>query len=552
MRSVFTQGATLTIIVLVLLGGGVRVGRTATLVQAAVKQVDNARPAQRTPRRRLGEVGRFAKWAKVEIALAGPASRASGQPNPFAILVDFIFTSPSGKMFDVPGFYDGNGKGGPNGNVWKVRFSADETGKWSFASRSRDDRLDGYTGSFTVAGPAADAPDFYRWGRLEAVATAANGIRYLKFRDGPYWLKAGCDDPENFLGNHENYNTLQKRKAAVDYLARRGINSIYIMTHNVGGDDKDVWPWLGATGREARANGGTESRFDVAKLGQWRELFEHMQAKGVVTYLVLEDDSAWKGYDHPRYYRELIARFGDLPALILNFNEEHNENYRLSAALDYMRQLDEIDAYDHPRGVHNVNSPNDDYIDASQVDFTSIQTNSGDALRHNKLTLDWIDRCRSRRKRVLMVGFDEGRPEENRKAWWSAYLGGGVWEAHVREPYDRPLSAWEPVWTELGGTRAFMESVPFWEMQPRNDLVTSGNAFCLARPGVAYALYLPAGGSVDVELAAKTGYEAAWWNPANGRNGSFQGKHRAGGGRRKFTAPGPGDWALQIVESEQR
>ena len=81
---------------------------------------------------------------------------------------------------------------------------------------------------------------FWKLGRLEAVGTAANRIRYLKFRDGPYWLKAGCDDPENFLGRYRHYNSLEKRKRAIDYLASRGINSLYIMTHNLEGDDKDA------------------------------------------------------------------------------------------------------------------------------------------------------------------------------------------------------------------------------------------------------------------------------------------------------------------------
>ena len=159
-----------------------------------------------------------------------------------------------------------------------------------FSSSSSEGQLDGYSGTFTVTDPSSGAAEFYRWGRLEYTGTAENNIRYLKFRDGPYWLKAGCDDPENFLGNYSNYNTTAKRKAAVDYLAERGINSLYIMTHNVGGDDKDVWPWLGDTPREAMANAARDARFDVAKLAQWRELFEHMEMKGVDDQAVLACD----------------------------------------------------------------------------------------------------------------------------------------------------------------------------------------------------------------------------------------------------------------------
>jgi len=500
------------------------------------------------------DLDRFAKWSKIEFSFAGPASRGRAEPNPFAIRLDVVFTCPSGRQYQMPGFYDGDGKGGLDGNVWKVRFSADEVGMWAFRAQSSHKLLDGRTGKFTVAPVSPNAEGFWKWGRLEYTGTPANGIRYLKFRDGPYWLKAGCDDPENFLGNYRNYSTQAKRKAAVDYLAARGVNSLYIMTHNLGGDDRDVWPWLGETAREAMTNGGQDSRFDVARLEEWRELFEYMQGRGVVPYVILEDDSAWKSYDHDRYYREIVARFGYLPALIFNLGEEHNENYRLTEALGWIERLAEVDPYDHPRGIHNVNRPTDQYVRAAQVDFTSIQTGSpgsraglDNALEHNRMTIDWISRCKSLGQRTLMVGFDEGRPEQHRAAWWAAYLGGGVWEAHVPKPYDRPMSAWEPTWTELGGARAFMETLPFWEMESRNDLVKSGKAICLAKQRTAYALYLPIGGNVTIELTGQTTYEVAWWNPANGSDGRFQDRRVVKGGTVRLTAPGDGDWAVRIL-----
>lgn len=498
----------------------------------------------------------FTKWSKIELSFRGPTSVGRGAPNPFAVKLDVEFRSPSGRRYRVPGFYDGDGHGGLDGDVWKVRFSADEVGPWTYTTISDDRLLEGKTGQFSVTGISSDAEGLWRWGRLEAVGTAENGIRYLKFRDGPYWLKAGCDDPENFLGGCKNYDTLDKRKAAVDYLSERGINSFYMMTHNVDGDDKDVWPWLGQTPRAAKANSAGDVRFDVARLEQWRQLFEYMQTKGVVVYLVLEDDNAWQGYDHARYYREMIARFGYLPGLICNFNEEYNENYSLPQALEYMQQLADLDPYDHPRGIHNVNTPTDAYIDAPQIDFTSIQTGSPGgrgpgALSHNQRAIDWIERCRARGRRVLMVGFDEGRPEQDRRAWWSACLGSGVWEAHVLPPYDRPMSAWEAVWTELGGTRAFMESLPFWEMEPANEIVQSGRAFCLAKRGEVYALYLPEGGKVVVDLPADQEYAVGWWNPDQGRSGKLTPESRTSGGRQTLAAPAAGDWAVRIVTTRR-
>ncbi|MDO9254702.1 MAG: nitrilase-related carbon-nitrogen hydrolase [Bacteroidales bacterium] len=502
-------------------------------------------------------IGSFIKWQRVEIALPGPESEGRGEPNPFNITVDVIFTSPAGKQFIMPAFYDGDGRGGLDGSVWKVRFSADETGQWKFTSKSKNSKLNSYSGTFTVTASAKDSPHFYRWGRLESVATATNNIRYLKFREGPYWLKAGCDDPENFLGNLSNYDTNIKRREAVDYLSAKGINSLYIMTHTIDGDGKDVWPWFGQNAEEAKTNGVTGSRFDVAKLEEWRDLFEYMQVKGMVVYIVLEDDSGWKDYDHIRYYREMVARFGYLPALIFNFNEEYNENYSLPEALNLISQLKKLDPFNHPCGIHNVNTLNDDYIAASQIDFTSIQTGTAGEtvapgpLQYNQLVNDWINRCQSLTRRILMIGIDEGRPEEDRKVWWSTYMGGGVWEAHILGPYDRPMSAWATVWTELGGTRTFMESLPFWEMASDNSMVKSGYAFCLTKPGEIYAFYMPAGGSITIELPRRQNYSVEWWNPGNGKDGRFQNESLIKGGRSILVPPGTGDWAVRLFRKRQ-
>ena len=79
------------------------------------------------------------------------------------------------------------------------------------------------------------------------------------------------------------------------------------------------------------------------------------------------------------------------------------------------------------------------------------------------------------------------------------------------------------------------------------DLVKDGSAFCLAKLGQAYALYLPTGGSVTVSLAPDVRYEVAWWNPANGKDGRFQDKETVAGGPQRLTAPSDGDWAVRII-----
>jgi hypothetical protein len=486
-------------------------------------------------------LGPFARWEKIEISFPGPDSVGLGEPNPFTLPFDVVFTGPDDRSYTVPGFYDGDGRGGLDGNVWKVRFSADRNGIWTYQTQSPDSRLDAKTGQFEVTDPPSQAPEFYRKGRLEYVDQP-----YLKFREGGYWLKAGADEPENLLGKAFGLDDWASKKRQIDYLAETGINSIYVMTHTLDGDENDVWPWIGQSPEEAKKR---SDRYDVAKLERWREFFEYLQGKGIVIQLVLEDDSAWAGYDHARYYREIIARFGYLPAIYFNFGEEHNENYSLEDAIRYMKLLGDIDPYDHPRAIHNVRVPTAEYIDSAELQLTSIQTDPKSPAALNQLAVDWREACRKRNKRSLVVSFDEARPADDRKSWWSVYMGGGIWESLVYVP--KGYLAVEPAWKQLAAAKSFMETLPFERMFPTNHLVTKGNAFCLALHGEVYALYLPAGGTVEVDLAAgeDNRYRAEWFDP---RSGEFQPEadsRTVTGGRQQFQSPDRQDWALRIMRA---
>src|SRR5581483_1288855 len=54
-----------------------------------------------------------------------------------------VFTSPSGRRIEFAGFYDGDGAGGQNGSVWKIRFMPDELGVWKYRYSWSDDTAGG-------------------------------------------------------------------------------------------------------------------------------------------------------------------------------------------------------------------------------------------------------------------------------------------------------------------------------------------------------------------------------------------------------------------------
>lgn len=473
----------------------------------------------------------YDRWAKIELAFQGPASESLGARNPFGIHLDVTFRSPDGRRFAVPGFYAGDGHLSPDGDVWKVRFSADQNGQWTYQTDSDEPLLDSREGSFEVGDPPADAPEFYRVGRLEYT-----GRPYLKFREGGYWLKAGADEPENILGRA--FGDWEDKRRQIDYLASRGINSLYVMTHTLDGDGNDVWPWIGTDPEQAK---GFPDRFDVIRLERWRDFFEYLQEKGIVLYMILEDDSAWTGYDREAYYREMVARFGDLPALYFNAGEEANENYSLDESIEHMKLLASIDPYNHPRAIHNVRTPLPDYIDTPELDLSSIQTWPTSPEKLNQLAIAWHRACLVRGKRRLVVNFDEARPAADRRSPWSVFLGGGVWEPIV--PVPDTYAALEPLWSELSAAKRFMESLPFEKMYPANHLVTEGKAFCFAKPGEVYALYFLSGGSARLAVPDSE-YQIEWFDPRLGK--FLADRRRASGSSLLLATPTGEDWAVRI------
>lgn len=525
-----------------------------------------------------GDLGTFAKWQKVEIVFDGPDSSATATPNPFAIQLDVTFTRPDASTVTIPGFYNGDNQGGSSGDKWLVRFAADATGEWQFSTSSPEASLDGHVGNFTVSAVPGDAEGFYRWGRLEYTGTAANGIRYLRFRDGPWWIKSGTDSPEMYLSvaSSHYYNTNELRKQGVDYLKSQGINSMYLMIGNIGGDAPGlIWPWLGSTLSEVAQNAGSDSdpgnealddpavRFNISRLAEFLDFFEHMQGQGVVIYLIGQDDDSSSDYNHARYYREFIARFGWMPGIMFNDKEE-------SGFIPRAVQFSEMDPYGIPTASHNYNRPESErvltYIDEEHLDMTSIQSapnddsskKAGGGLLHNRTTIDFINACKSRGKRVLMVSFDEPRGGSvDRQQWWAAYLGGAGGYEEIITGIGANGGTFEDhhsIWVQLGGARAFMEAFDFWEMNPRNDLITSGNAFCLATPGDEYAVYLIDGADFTIDLVSGNDYEISWWNPLNGYGGAFQDTGSIiGGGQVTLQPPagGPeqGDWGVRIVKT---
>ncbi len=95
----------------------------------------------------------------------------------------------------------------------------------------------------------------------------------------------------------------------------------------------------------------------------------------------------------------------------------------------------------------------------------------------------------------------------------------------------------------LGCTRVLAARIPLARMTPHEELATT--SYCLADPGKAYVVYLPAGGEVTVDLSAAPGSLAVeWMRPSDGTIQFVEAV--SGGTRRLLKAPFAGDAVLYL------
>lgn len=525
--------------------------------------------------------GQQEKWRMIALDIKGPAANsADNDPNPFLdYRLNVKFISPSGKTYTIPGFYSGDGQGANSGNTWTARFSPDETGNWKYEVSFRAGKEiavnetqtgkpvqgDGRKGNFTVNGVAANAQGFYKTGRLQYV-----GKHYFKQADGGYWLKSGADEPEDMLAYTGFTNTpaathtysahIQDWKdgdpdwengkgkgiiGALNYLAAANVNSIYFMPMNIGGDGKNVWPFLGKVSKGGSPD-NDNTHYDNLKLLQWETVFAHAQKIGLLLHVVLNEaeeknkkelDNGELGVERKLYYREMVARFGHHPALQWNICEEYNLQWDLTPTRvkSFAAYIHSLDAYQHPLAVHHAST-----VEKAWPPF------SGDKLfQVSSFQTRVIDCISIWREKSAQAGYpqvmslDELYPDvanENntqryrREYIWPIYFSGGQVELILEdllktEDYRKYSKHWQTMWF----ARKFLEqNTPYWEMK-RIDSVLKGETTyegknsivygkVFAKPGQVYAVYLPNGStSAKLDMGnAKGDFELRWYDPSKG------------------------------------
>ncbi|GAB4427196.1 MAG: hypothetical protein OHK0039_45430 [Bacteroidia bacterium] len=572
------------------------------------------------------------QWEKVTLSFDGPATGERAVDNPFLnYRLDVTFRQGD-RTLVVPGFYAADGQaaesGDSTGGVWLVRFRPDAPGLWTYTVSFRqgpgvaaaDDAgageavaFDGQQGQLDIAPAAAGAE-----GKIRRVQG-----HYLQYAgSGRYFLKGGADSPENFLayvdfdgtyrvkrdaarpGEADPQASLHRYEAhladwrtgdpvwrgdkgrgiigALNYLAGKGMNSVYFLTMNIGGDGRDVWPYTSYTER---------LRFDCSKLDQWELVFDHMDRLGLMLHVVTQEtenekllDDGDTGTERKLYYRELVARFGHHLGVTWNMGEENGpanfspNGQSLSQQQAMVAHMQSLDPWDNPVVIHTHawdslrRAQFDRLLGDRNLDGPSIQV--GQAEDTHAETRRWIA-ASAAAGHPWVVCVDEigpanrgvdpdDRADNNQdlvrqQVLWGNLMAGGAgveWYFGYENAHnDLSCEDWrsrDRMWDYTRHALAFFQNhLPFHEMAAADERVGGAAAYVLAKPGDGCAVYLPQGGAATLDLSGYAGeYEVHWYDPRRG--GALQAGsivQVTGGGPVDLGMPpaDPGaDWAVWV------
>lgn len=585
----------------------------------------------------------YGQWHTITLAFEGSDTSEDNTENPFlnyALSVEFEHEETK---YKVRGYYaaDGNAAetSADSGNVWQARFTPDRIGKWTYKAKLfkgdsialKDDLSQGTllsisnsTGEFNVVPSDKKNPDFRARGHLKV----SNG--YFRFQNsGDYWLKGGADSPENLLAYADfdgtyrmttsnkdgEASTTEKIHAyaphlsdwqegdptwkngmgksligALNYLSSKGMNVVYFLAMNINGDGKDVWPYRGPN---------DFTRFDVSKLEQWEIVFQHMQSKGLMLHMVLQEtenetmlDNGDTGVLRQLYLREMIARFGHHLALKFNLGEENGfAEFTPIAQNDAQRKamasfIKKTDPYGHPVLLHthshepartNVLDP---IVGFTDLDGLSLQVDHREGVP--RIIEEWKNKSKSANHEWMITmdeigmwhtgavsdSLDANHDTLRRYVLWGSLLSGAAgveWYFGANNKHnDLNTEDWrtrDRLWELTNYAMTFFEShIPYWAMVPEHSLINSKDAYCFRKTNEVYVVYLPDEGKYTIDLReAKGKFRLDWFNPLKGGNlqtGSI--KSLSGGQIQDLGEPPaltggsnePQDWVILIKKME--
>jgi hypothetical protein len=500
-------------------------------------------------------------YAEITATVASPDAR---DPFEDVTLTGTLESEDGIHHWNVDGFCDSE-----DGSVFRIRFMAPHPGSYKYSVTYRQ-------GEFqkTSAGTFR-AIDAHRRGMIRVdpqypwhFIWEGTGEHFFFNGTTAYWLMAWQDE-HTIQYSIERLHRLQINRIRVSVSGR---TNVFYGEPVMVGPNWTVFltPWPAERPNDFTHPGDDYSRFNIPYWQKYERMLRFARERDVNISLVLQmGDSkiypAAGSDDEHRFIRYAVARFGAFS----------NITWDLGDDLDLFRDekwthetgtlLLGWDPYQHLETSHPTKIIHQDRA-SSWFGFTSYQEWSRD---QHRLMLE-SRKLQEQIGRIIPQTNEEYGYEDHYPAW--AIPGSDSADALRRTAWDIAMAggyqtAGETarrgtnIWPDMGGGWMngrgddtmtmflgyghmvdFITSFEWWKTNPHDELVNNRN-YCLAEPGKIYAVYLPHGGEVAIQLQPGH-YQAYWFSALSGEK--IELPPVEGSSWTSPNAPDHNDWALLL------
>jgi hypothetical protein len=487
------------------------------------------------------------KWNVHEITLT--ASREYKNPY-LEAAVEATFTGPHNAKKRVKGFWDGD-------RVFKIRFTPDIEGRWSYRTSSADPGLNGKDGTLNCVPAEKSNHGFVR--------RDPQYSRYFVYDDGSRYFMLGTTYYEIIS------NALQgtKYKESIDNLVKYGINKIrFRMNIKTCNNADNPYPCSSPYGR-------THDEINIAHMKAADRVLDYMKERGIVAdFLIFDSKDSFYGTNaqDERYLRYILSRYAAYNNVIWCLSNEwqvvkvkdrkfwNNMGWIVRKEDQWLTNGPLLRPLSiHPYGGRTQGDTFAYYNEQWPIHaiLQAGRTVPGDLVAHLVLDDtasydlpvindeygymgDWLGKWK------------EYTPELHRHSMWGVYIGGGHGSTGDKFSYSDGRPYKSSNWHDRAEYRDVLHmsnfftkrGIEYWKTSPDNKLINyADRVYIMAEPGRQYIIYAANGGDFKLELPAGD-FRAMRFDPRTGEE--LELANLTGGGLASLTVPEGKDWALYI------
>jgi hypothetical protein len=450
------------------------------------------------------EIQQVEQWGVYELTLIGPSDG-----NPYLdIALDAKFTNVSNSV-TVPGFYDGNGN-------YKIRFSPNEPGHWTYETKSNLPDLNNLKGSIRCIEPTGNNHGPVR----------IDDTFYFQYADGSPFYSVGTTAYQwTSVKQSIQEQTLQTLAASPFNKIRM---CVFPKSYRFGNDTE---PWSYPFARSGEENDFTKPNY--AFFQNFDQRVAQLLELGIQADVIL-----FHPYDHwgycemgdemnIKYVRYMIARLSAYRNVWWSLANEWDVP-KIKETIDWEgigNLLQNEDPHQRLRGIHNWYNSEDHFYDHSRPWITHISAQTSDFFHATK----WREKYQKpllfdemRYEGDVPAGWGNLSSEEMSSYFWMAGLSGG-YPTHG-ETIRNNADTTEVRWWAKGGTlkgesperiaffKSVMSDAPINQLHP--FLIAKGNPedlnkniYTFSSPGNYYLAYTAdSGQTIELNLPGTGDY----------------------------------------------